>query len=183
MVTEEGRPLTGENIFDFLQSQSVSSSQSGAGVSNSDVSKFCKKLDEVNIGVLTYGLAFHTKHTKLLRFPYCKEDFFEKVIATSAAGWEGTCWLEIKLYFFQSSNYILTRAERLNEAADRIRPENPEIATQLRYPQPFILLQVQHSLLQGYFYRPPGELAKLHRRGGIRGGFEDLGENIGFLRG
>ena len=86
LVTEEGRPLTGEDIFNFLQS--VSTSQSAA--LNVDVSKFCKKLDEVNIGVLTYGLAFHTSHTKLLRFPYCKEDFFEKVIATSAAGWERT---------------------------------------------------------------------------------------------
>ena len=76
LVTEEGRPFTGENIFNFLQS--VSKSQSAAF--NFDVSKFCKKLDEVNIGVLTYGLAFHTNHTKLLRFPYCKEDFFEKVI-------------------------------------------------------------------------------------------------------
>jgi len=107
LVTEEGRPLTGENIFHFLPS--VSTSQAAAWLSNSDVSKFCKKLEEVNIGVLTYGLAFHTKHTKLLRFPYCKEDFFEK-----------------------SSNYILTRAERLNEAADLIRPENPDIATELR---------------------------------------------------
>ena len=82
MVTEEGRPLTGENIFHFLQSASPSQ----AATLTSDVSKFCKKLEEVNIGVLTYGLAFHTKHTKLLRFPYCKEEFFEKVIGTSAAG-------------------------------------------------------------------------------------------------
>ena len=79
LVTEEGRPLTGENIFHHLQSI-TSPSQSAARVFPSDVIKFCKKLDEVNIGVLTYGLAFHTKHTKLLRFPYCKEDFFEKVI-------------------------------------------------------------------------------------------------------
>jgi len=106
LVTEEGRPLTGDEIFHYLQS--VSTSQSVARPS-SDVSKFCRKLDEVNIGVLTYGLAFHTKHTKLLRFPYCKEDFFEK-----------------------SSNYILSRAERLREAADLMRPENEEIASQLR---------------------------------------------------
>ena len=89
MVTEEGRPLTGEGIFEYLQTLTPSS-QSAARVFPtaelySDVRKFCKKLDEVNIGVLTYGLAFHTNHTKLLRFPYCKEEFFEKVIATSAA--------------------------------------------------------------------------------------------------
>ena len=84
MVTEEGRPLTGDNIFNFLQSLSVSTSQAAALTSH--VSKFCKKLEEVNIGVLTYGLAFHTKHSKLLRFPYCKEDFFEKVTATFTAG-------------------------------------------------------------------------------------------------
>ena len=139
MVTEEGRPLTGENIFNFLQSQSASTSQTAA--LTSDVSKFCKKLDEVNIGVLTYGLAFHTKHTQLLRFPYCKEEFFEKVIATSAAGWDGPgCRLEMKFIFlsFQSSNYILTRAERLNDAADLIRPENPDIATQLRCLDPIL---------------------------------------------
>ena len=87
LVTEEGRPLTGENIFHYLQSLTPSSQSAArvfpSGGLNFDVSKFCKKLDEVNIGVLTYGLAFHTNHTKLLRFPYCKEDFFEKVIANS----------------------------------------------------------------------------------------------------
>ena len=101
LVTEEGRPLTGEDIFDYLQTLTPSS-QSAARVFPtaelySDVRKFCKKLDEVNIGVLTYGLAFHTNHTKLLRFPYCKEEFFEKVIATSAVP------LSSKLYFSLSS--------------------------------------------------------------------------------
>ena len=91
LVTEEGRPLTGDDIFDYLQTITTSS-QSAARVFpsaelSSDVRKFCKKLDEVNIGVLTYGLAFHTNNTKLLRFPYCKEEFFEKVMmmTTSAA--------------------------------------------------------------------------------------------------
>ena len=97
LVTEEGRPLTGENIFHHLQSITTPS-HSAARVFPSDVIKFCKKLDEVNIGVLTYGLAFHTNHTKLLRFPYCKEDFFEKVIAISAPGRDGVGRLWIKLF-------------------------------------------------------------------------------------
>ena len=89
LVTEEGRPLTGEEIYDYLQT--VRTSQSAATVFpssdlSSQVSKFCQKLQEVKIGVLTHGLAFHINHTKLLRFPYCKEDFFEKVIATFTAG-------------------------------------------------------------------------------------------------
>ena len=143
LVTEEGRPLTGDEIFHYLQS--VSTSQSVARPS-SDVSKFCRKLDEVNIGVLTYGLAFHTKHTKLLRFPYCKEDFFEKVTLASGPGWAS-------FLSFQSSNYILSRAERLREAAELMRPENEEIASQLRCEDPISSHppQLQHSVLQGYF--------------------------------
>ena len=40
---------------------------------------FLRKLDDLNVGVLTYGLAFHLEQTTLLRFPFNKEEFFEQV--------------------------------------------------------------------------------------------------------
>lgn len=112
LVTVEGRPLTGEDIFHYLQTLQTSQLPSCVfprGELGSQAIKFYKKLEEVNVGVLTYGLAFHINQTKLLRFPYCKEEFYEK-----------------------SSNYIVSRAERLSEAADQIGPENQDIARQLR---------------------------------------------------
>ena len=47
--------------------------------SGSNVLRFLRKLDDLKIGVLTYGLAFHIHRTKILRFPYHKEEFFEQV--------------------------------------------------------------------------------------------------------
>ena len=91
MVTVEGRPLTGEDIFDYLQSLQTSPGTACVfppGELADQVKKFYKKLEEVNIGVLTYGLAFHPDQTKLLRFPFCKEQFFEKVTVA-------VCWREI----------------------------------------------------------------------------------------
>ena len=41
--------------------------------------RFYRKLEDLNIGVLTFGLAFHIQQTSLLRFPYNKEEFFEQV--------------------------------------------------------------------------------------------------------
>ena len=88
LVTEEGRPLTGEDIFTFLQDQPTSHPTAcvfpRGDLAASQVKKFYKKLEDVNIGVLTYGLAFHTNRSKLLRFPYCNENFYEKVLTTGA---------------------------------------------------------------------------------------------------
>ena len=82
LVTEEGRPLTGEDIFTFLQAQPTSHPTAcvfpRGDLAASQVKMFYKKLEDVNIGVLTYGLAFHTNRSKLLRFPYCNENFYEK---------------------------------------------------------------------------------------------------------
>ena len=41
--------------------------------------RFLRKLEDKIVGVLTYGLAFHLEQTTLLRFPFNKEEFFEKV--------------------------------------------------------------------------------------------------------
>ena len=41
--------------------------------------RFLRKLEDLNVGVLTYGLAFHLQQTSLLRFPFNKEEFFEQV--------------------------------------------------------------------------------------------------------
>ena len=41
--------------------------------------RFLRKLEDLKIGVLTYGLAFHIQQTKILRFPYNNEEFFEQV--------------------------------------------------------------------------------------------------------
>ena len=83
LVTEEGRPLTGEQIYQYLHT--LHSSQAACvfprGHLGSQARQFYRKLEEVNVGILTYGLAFHTEQTKLLRFPYCREEFYEKVRA------------------------------------------------------------------------------------------------------
>ena len=39
------------------------------------------------------------------------------------------------LFMFQSTEYILTRGEKLDEAARLIEPENQDIAAQLRWRQ------------------------------------------------
>ena len=41
--------------------------------------RFLRKLEDLNVGVLTYGLAFHLEQTALLRFPFNKEEFFKQV--------------------------------------------------------------------------------------------------------
>jgi len=56
--------------------------------------RFLCKLDSAPVGSLTYGLAFHQQYTKLLRYPYCAENFLEL-----------------------ASEYILNRAAMLKEAA------------------------------------------------------------------
>ena len=43
--------------------------------------RFLRKLEDLNVGVLTYDLAFHLEQTTLLRFPFNKEEFFEMVLA------------------------------------------------------------------------------------------------------
>ena len=43
--------------------------------------KFQQKLDDINIGIVTYGLAFHIHKTQVLRYPYHEETYFEKVLS------------------------------------------------------------------------------------------------------
>ena len=84
LVTVEGRPLTGDEIFQYLQTLHTSPGTACVyppGELEDQVKIFYNKLEEVNIGVLTHGLAFQPNQTKLLRFPYCKQQFFEKVRA------------------------------------------------------------------------------------------------------
>ena len=65
-------------------------------------------LKDINIGVVTYGLAFHLTNTPVLRAPHHTEQ-----------------WLE------QARNYVLSRAERLAGAAETVRGENEEICEEL----------------------------------------------------
>jgi len=112
LVTVEGVPLTGENIYQHLNQMKTAGPvcvyprESEMKVK---VEGFQRKLDQINIGIVTYGLAFHLHKTIVLRHPYHDEEYFE-----------------------QSSNYILNRADRLRDAAEMIRAENPEICAQLR---------------------------------------------------
>jgi len=51
------------------------------GVQGQKVVKYQQTLDELPLGFLTYGLAFHQHHTKVVRPPYSEADFFEKARA------------------------------------------------------------------------------------------------------
>lgn len=112
LVSEEGIPLTGENIYQHLDKITapgpVCVYPKDADM-KAKVEGFQRKLDQVNIGIVTYGLAFHLHKTTVLRYPYHDEKYFE-----------------------QSSNYILNRADRLQDAAELIRVENPDIWARLR---------------------------------------------------
>jgi len=112
MVTMQGEPLVGEKMLQAVQGMGSGRSLVKLfpeGEEGSDVVRFLRKLEDLKIGVLTYGLAFHIQQTKILRFPYNNEEFFE-----------------------QSSNYILNRSEKLQDAAEMIRGENPEISEGLK---------------------------------------------------
>jgi len=52
------------------------------------------KLDAAPVGLITYGLAFHQQYTKVLRYPFDKENFFNL-----------------------ASDYVLSRGQKLQEAA------------------------------------------------------------------
>jgi len=112
LVTLQGVPLLGEKML-----QAVHAMGDGrravrlfpAEEDGANVLRFYRKLEDLNIGVLTFGLAFHIHKTALLRFPYDKKEFFE-----------------------QSSNYILTRREKLLDAAENIRGESREISEGLK---------------------------------------------------
>ena len=71
-MKDDGEAVSGDEVINFLLDQF------GSGVSE-DVKRFQKRLDEINMGIVTYGLAFHQDKTKVLRFPFCEEEFFEKV--------------------------------------------------------------------------------------------------------
>jgi len=112
MVTTMGEPLLGEKMLQAVQGMGNGRSLVKLfpdGEEGSNVLRFLRKLDDLKIGVLTYGMAFHIQQTKVLRFPYNNEEFFE-----------------------QSSNYILNRSEKLQDAAEMIRGENPDISENLK---------------------------------------------------
>jgi len=112
LVTPEGEPLLGEQMFRAVQNLSPRSSSVRLFSDeelDSSVVRFLHKLDDLKVGVLTYGLAFHINQTSLLRSPYCNEEFFEK-----------------------SSNYILSRSDKLQDAAELMRSESPDISLGLK---------------------------------------------------
>ncbi len=71
------------------------------GVQGQKVVTFQQMLDDLPVGFLTYGLAFHQSRTKVVRFPYSEEDFLDK-----------------------ARNLILTRGDKLAIATASIGPEN-----------------------------------------------------------
>jgi len=116
MIKNSGQPLEGAEIFDYLHEIATSSHTINSVCvypSNEEARdrafKFQRKLDDINFGIITYGLAFHIHKTGVLRYPYHDEQFFEK-----------------------SSNYILNRVEKLSDAAELTRAENSGISTELR---------------------------------------------------
>ena len=115
MVTSDGRPLTGDEMFHYIHDMTLTEPCNNSvcvfPVSDQDkerVIRFQKKLEEVNIGIITYGLAFHPHNTSLLRFPFHDEKYFER-----------------------SRNYILHRSSKLLDASEKMSQENPEISSQL----------------------------------------------------
>jgi len=67
---------------------------------------YLKKLDEISVGFLTFGLAFHQENTKVLRYPFNNSDFFDK-----------------------SRKYILERGKAIQDVISTC--EDAEIATSL----------------------------------------------------
>ena len=115
IVTSDGRPLAGDEMFNYIHDLTLTEPCNNTvcvfPVSDQDrerVQRFQRKLEEVNIGIITYGLAFHLHKTSLLRFPFHDEKYFER-----------------------SSNYILHRSSKLLDASEKMSPENQEISSQL----------------------------------------------------
>ena len=77
MVKNDGEAVTGDNILQYIEDQI------GSGWSEADrekIRRFDKMLSEVNMGIVTYGLAFHHDRTSVLRYPFSDGKFFEKVL-------------------------------------------------------------------------------------------------------
>jgi len=67
-----------EKIRDFLRTH--------PRFSNSAIFKgydeqILKKLDSAPVGLITYGIAFHRQHTKILRYPYSREGFLDEALS------------------------------------------------------------------------------------------------------
>jgi len=147
LVLPTGRPLLGQDLMEGLQQLSSSTSP---GISFKTGEKWIEKLDQVSVGALTHGLVLHPTHSVTLRFPYHDED-----------------------YMNMTSNYILSRADRLLEVADRERGKNREVSEGLvRMAEQHQTSLAQYLEAQGYdgvmqsFHRLLDELeAELGQRG------------------
>jgi len=103
LVLPTGRSLIGQELLEGLQQLSSTTSP---GVCFKDGQDWEERLGQVSISALTHGLSLHPQpHTLTLRFPYHEQD-----------------------YCNMASNHILSRADRLLEAADRMRGSRGEVA-------------------------------------------------------
>jgi len=85
MIKKSGQPLEGSEIYDYLHEIATSSHATNSVCvypsyeeARDRAFKFQRKLDDINFGIITYGLAFHIHKTGVLRYPYHDEQFFEK---------------------------------------------------------------------------------------------------------
>lgn len=107
LVTSQGESYAGNQAI--LQLDSLAGQVGAVKLLGDDILQFQNKLEEFNMGGMTYGLAFHTEFTSVLRYPYNRDDFLDK-----------------------ARNYILSRVEQLEIAAERVRDENSESSVELR---------------------------------------------------
>jgi len=103
LVLPTGRSLIGQELLEGLQQLSSSTSP---GVCFKGGQDWEEKLGQVSISAMTHGLSLHPPpRTLTLRYPYHEQD-----------------------YCNMASNHILSRADRLLEAADRMRGSRGEVA-------------------------------------------------------
>jgi len=101
IVDSETKVIGVTQIINFLK-QTFSSHTIFQG----ETSHYLTKLDEISVGFLTYGLAFHQENTKVLRYPFNEPDFFDK-----------------------SRNYILERGKKIEDVISTC--QDADIATSL----------------------------------------------------
>lgn len=125
LVTAPGRALVGRELMEGLQQLSSSTSP---GISFKNGDQWSERLEQVSISALTHGMSLHPgTHSVTLRFPYHQED-----------------------YCTMASNYILSRTDRLLEAAERERGRDSGVSEGL------VRLAQQHQASLQQYLQPQG---------------------------
>jgi len=125
LVLPTGRSLVGQELLEGLQQLS---SSPAPGISFKNGKQWTERLEEVSIGALTHGFSVHSPTRSVtLRYPYHEED-----------------------YCNMASNYILSRADRLLQAADRERGRDRELSDGL------VQLAEKHQASLSQYLEPQG---------------------------